>query len=109
MTFKRQLLEDKYEVEYINPGGPIDKSGRIAIGDKVVEVDGVHVDGLQFSDVCERLRGQEGSWVEIVFQRHFDDTCVKVGVERTPLRNLCSTISPGPRNLYSYSMLHVAY
>ena len=93
ITFKRQMVDADYQVESINAVGPVSETGLVRVGDRVIEIDGVKVDGQTFADVCRMLRGAEGSWVVITFEREASRG-FKVKVRRRPLREVSRAASP---------------
>jgi len=96
LTLKRTMMDAEFEVESIHPDGPIDATGRVRVGDKVVEVDGVPVEGKPFEIVCKMLRGGDGSWAHVVFERE-SRFCYNISVQRTPERNFSRAASPSSR------------
>ena len=89
LSLKRQMMDAEFVVELINKDGPIDATGRVRVGDKVVEVDGVAVEGKSFGEVCKMLRGADGSFAHIIFERDVEGSrlCYNISVQRTPERN----------------------
>lgn len=53
-------------------GGPAERSGKIASGDLLVEIDGKSLDGVSYEDVLKRLQGSASGKIQIGL-RHFVD------------------------------------
>ena len=53
--------EFPFEIEGMAPGGAASVSGKVAVGDKLVGVDGVALKGLTMADVRTKVAGSEGS------------------------------------------------
>jgi len=48
----------------------VEKTGRVRIGDIVIAIDGVYVDTMPYSDVCELLSSREAPYLYLRFLRH---------------------------------------
>ncbi|MCH9612731.1 MAG: hypothetical protein S4CHLAM102_12280 [Chlamydiia bacterium] len=65
-------------------GGPASESGKIEVGDRLVQVDREDVRHMLFAEVMERLKGPVNSKVNLVFERRVADEVreVQVGLKR---------------------------
>ena len=70
------------EILEVNPGGPADLAG-VRAGDIPIEVDGEDVQGLQdVGELAARVKGPEGTTVEIVFFRPSEQRQITFTIER---------------------------
>jgi C-terminal peptidase prc len=60
-------------IEQVFLDGPADRGGVLA-GDRVVRVDGVSTVGMSVSDTVDRIRGPEGSQVQLELEREIEGT-----------------------------------
>lgn len=65
---------DGITIQDLIPGGPADKSGKIAKGDTIVEVDGESIEGFSFHRVLETMKGKEGTTTVLGIIRHTNST-----------------------------------
>ena len=66
------VLRESEEGVYISDlitGGPAQLSGAVQIGDRLIAIDGRHLEEVSFDEVLEHLRGEEGSSVELTLGR----------------------------------------
>lgn len=77
------LFRDTINVMSVIPRGPADKAGLIG-GDKIVEVDGKPIAGPDINTrvVADRLRGEQGSVVDIGIMRGGGDELIHFNIER---------------------------
>ena len=62
---------DALVIEQVFLDGPADRGGVLS-GDRVVRVDGVSTVGMSVSDTVDRIRGAEGTQVQLELQRDLD-------------------------------------
>ena len=60
---------DVCQVKDLLRGGPADEDGTVNIGDQVLAIDGMTVDGLDYRQIIDLILGPEGSWVEVALYR----------------------------------------
>ncbi len=87
------LIEDagKVLVDAVVPGGPADAA--IAVGDRVVAIDGIAVTSA--ADARERLRGVTGSPVELAIGRGDAERIVPLRRARVVVPNVTHRVLPG--------------
>ncbi len=59
----------EYIIEQIIENGPADLSQKLRTRDRVLEVDGTSTADLQFNQVLDLIRGQVGTFVELLIRR----------------------------------------
>jgi len=79
-----QCIHDEtgYLVRGVLSPSPAERAG-IQVGDRVIRIDGQEIAGLKPDEVSARLRGREGSTVELVIERN--GTRLTIPVTRAPL------------------------
>ncbi len=78
------VLKESEEGVYISDlitGGPAAASGKMRIGDFVVAIDGLNIQDMAFDEVLDRLRGEEGSAVELTLKRNQEEP-VRIEIKR---------------------------
>ncbi len=94
----RQRLSGEYEgigvwvdqpegrLTIISPmrGSPAEEAG-LQPGDVIVEVDGVSVEGMPMDDAVSRVRGPEGTSVNLTVEREGEDDLLDITVERAKI------------------------
>mmetsp|Transcript_33176 Transcript_33176/g.71649 ORF Transcript_33176/g.71649 Transcript_33176/m.71649 type:complete len:476 (-) Transcript_33176:72-1499(-) len=63
------VIDSTRSVQSITPGGSAAWDGGIQVGDTLVSVGDVNVDGLSLTTLCQLLAGPAGSQVELTLQR----------------------------------------
>ncbi len=74
------------ELTIISPmrGSPAEDAG-LQAGDVIVEVDGVSVEDMPMDDAVSRVRGPEGTSVNLTIKREGEDDLIDVAVERAKI------------------------
>jgi len=75
-------------------GSPADEAG-IMTGDVLVEVDGENVEGQDVAEIAGKVRGPEGSEVEITVRRGEEERDFALEREELELQNASSALIPG--------------
>ncbi len=83
-------------VSSVVPGSPAQRAGILA-GDVIVEVDGISTAGLEPSELAAKVRGDEGTTVEVTVARPPDDEQLDFSIvrERIQIPATSWTIVPG--------------
>jgi len=74
------------------PDGPAMRAG-IKVGERIVDIDGVALTDLSLKDINEKLRGEDGSQVELTLR--FREVQRRVVVQRLRVRDKSVSILPG--------------
>lgn len=74
------------ELTIISPmrGSPAEEAG-LQAGDVIIEVDGVSVEEMPMDDAVSRVRGPEGTSVNLTIRREGEDELIDVAVERAQI------------------------
>lgn len=75
------LVDGAHTVREVFPGGPADQGG-MQVGDRLLRVDGVPVQGLGNAAALERIRGPEATQVVLLLARGPDDEPVELVLTR---------------------------
>ncbi len=75
-----------YHVENITPGGPIEQSANVRIGDGLICIGNFDCRGAPFDEIRSRVKGPIGSSVELFFVRAGIDQIIRVNVTRAMKR-----------------------
>ena len=67
-------------------GGPAEKAG-VKKGDILVEVDGENIENKDISYIVSKVKGKEGTSVEIALQRKNAAQLLKMKIERKVIRD----------------------
>lgn len=65
----KQSENKALQVTSLVEGGPAEKSGKVEIGDRLVDVNGKNVENAPIDDVMKLLRNTSGASVKLVFKR----------------------------------------
>lgn len=84
ITIMRAEDETGFQVLSVTPGSPAEESGVMA-GDLLVQVEGQSVADMDAADVHKLVRGEEGSYVSLVFLRTGD--ALSVSAERRKIES----------------------
>ncbi|MBS0615370.1 MAG: PDZ domain-containing protein [Verrucomicrobia bacterium] len=71
---------DGVQISDLIKGGPAERSGKIEVGDLLVEIDGKSVTQAPYEEVLERLKGQGKKDINLGLKR--EDTVVRVTLQR---------------------------
>ena len=77
-------------VAEIKPGGAVDQSGRVAVGDQLVRIDGFDCVGQARHEIKRHVMGPQGTEIVLEFKRAGQDT-----FEVTLLRTVAPTAAAG--------------
>ncbi|MCB0495801.1 MAG: S41 family peptidase [Cyclobacteriaceae bacterium] len=82
------IISDSIVVVKPSPGGPSEKAG-IQIGDRIIEVNGEQVAGIDISNkgVTDRLLGSRGSEVSLVLYRPIENKKIEVELQRGSIQS----------------------
>jgi carboxyl-terminal processing protease len=72
-----EAVADVVVVKEVIPGSPAEAAG-IAAGDRILAVDGTRTRGVALGDIVGKIRGAEGTQIELFVQRDTDEWTVKV-------------------------------
>jgi len=86
--------EERVVVSAPIDGSPADEAG-IMTGDVLVEVDGENVEGQDVAEIAGKVRGPEGSEVEITVRRGEEERDFDLEREELELQNASSALIPG--------------
>ena len=91
-------LEDgtAYEIRAVTPGGPAEEAGILA-GDRITAVAGVTVAEIGTDEATNRIRGEEGTYVELTLERAGET--MTLSVERRTIETVVATGQMLPGNV----------
>jgi len=75
------IIQDHIVVSSLIPGGPAGKSG-VKQDDEIIQVDDRKVAGMTLKDVCNLLRGPEGTSVKIAVKREGESSLLSFTITR---------------------------
>uniref|UniRef100_A0A1I7XFZ6 Protein lap4 n=1 Tax=Heterorhabditis bacteriophora TaxID=37862 RepID=A0A1I7XFZ6_HETBA len=87
--------KDGVFISYITPGGPADKQGKLAVGDRVLSINGTRMKGVRHDQAVALLTGHPNEDIYISVQRDRPSLCSPI--PSTPL----TTSSPNPTTAVS--------
>ena len=87
-------VEGRFQVGGTIPDGPADRGG-LEVGDWIVEVDGVTIDGMELRDVVDIIVGPEGTQVNLLIDRPGESAPIEFKLKRT--RIFIREATPAPR------------
>ena len=77
-----------YEIRAVTPGGPAEEAGILA-GDRITAVAGETVEEIGTDEASNRIRGEEGTFVELILERAGES--MTVSVERRTIKTVVAT------------------
>ncbi len=82
-------------IKSIAPGASADRSRRLAVGDELISVEGVHVQSVSHTELRERIVGVEGTLVTLAFKKSSGDV-IEIELMRGSADFIASIHAPPP-------------